>query len=108
MGVLKRHAIHFDPPLPVFKQEAIDTIGMGLINKIILGFSKAFWQGHSHFGAADPTDARETWSFYDCPLLSHDYRTLMVFLGGNSARRFDLFDDKDTTDSEVSTTTTRT
>lgn len=78
LGVLKRQALHFDPPLPAFKQEAIDTMGMGLINKIILVFPKAFWQGHSHFGAADPKDAHETWSFYDCTLPSHDYHTLMV------------------------------
>lgn len=83
-------------------------MGMGLINKIILVFPEAFWQGHSHFGAADPKDARETWSFYDCTLPSHDYHTLMVFLGGNSARRFDPFDDNDTTNSNATATATTT
>lgn len=34
LGVLKHGDIKFDPPLPVRKQEAIQRIGFGLLNKV--------------------------------------------------------------------------
>ncbi len=32
-GVLKTGAIQFDPPLPAEKQNAIESLGVGLLNK---------------------------------------------------------------------------
>ncbi|MEM7111888.1 MAG: FAD-dependent oxidoreductase [Chloroflexota bacterium] len=43
LGVLKAGAINFAPPLPENKQAAIDTLGMGLLNKTYLRFDEAFW-----------------------------------------------------------------
>jgi monoamine oxidase len=43
LGVLKHKDIAFDPELPPWKVKAIDRFGMGLENKIILGFSECFW-----------------------------------------------------------------
>lgn len=45
LGVLKAGAITFDPPLPLAKQRAIDGLGMGLLDKIVLTFPRRFWDG---------------------------------------------------------------
>ena len=43
LGVLKQASVTFEPPLPGSKQEAIDRLGMGVLNKVYLKFSEAFW-----------------------------------------------------------------
>ncbi|MEM1295005.1 MAG: FAD-dependent oxidoreductase [Verrucomicrobiota bacterium] len=43
LGVLKRGQIRFSPALPQNKLRAIQSLGMGLLNKVVLRFPKAFW-----------------------------------------------------------------
>lgn len=43
LGVLKSRAIEFIPRLPAAKTNAINRLGMGLLNKCILRFTRAFW-----------------------------------------------------------------
>ena len=43
LGVLQKGVVDFDPPLPDAKQEAIDSLGMGLLNKVYLRFPRIFW-----------------------------------------------------------------
>ncbi len=43
LGVLKQAAVKFDPPLPAWKQAAIDRLDMGVLNKVYLKFPKVFW-----------------------------------------------------------------
>ena len=47
LGVLKKGAIAFDPPLPKAKRDAIESIGMGLLDKLYLRFDEAFWDDKS-------------------------------------------------------------
>ncbi|MEM9200730.1 MAG: NAD(P)/FAD-dependent oxidoreductase [Actinomycetota bacterium] len=44
LGVLKAGSITFDPPLPADKQSAIDRIGMGMVEKVVLCFDEPFWR----------------------------------------------------------------
>lgn len=44
LGVLKAQTISFDPPLPDWKLEAIENVGVGVVEKIALKFEKAFWR----------------------------------------------------------------
>lgn len=44
LGVLKSGNITFSPPLPKNKQVAIDRLNMGVLNKVVLKFPRAFWQ----------------------------------------------------------------
>ena len=37
--------VKFYPPLPAYKQEAIDKLGFGTLNKLVLSFEEPFWQG---------------------------------------------------------------
>lgn len=43
LGVLKTDSIDFDPPLPSWKQGAVERMGFGLLNKVILLYEEAFW-----------------------------------------------------------------
>lgn len=43
LGVLKEGVIAFDPPLPERKAEAIDRLGLGLLDKLYLRFDDVFW-----------------------------------------------------------------
>ncbi|OBB61175.1 amine oxidase [Mycobacterium sp. 852013-51886_SCH5428379] len=74
LGVLKAGAITFDPPLPVAKQEAIERLGFGLLNKVVLTFAEPFWPGDRPMlgllGADPPvTDLVNGLLFTDRPLL---------------------------------------
>ncbi|KXG53119.1 Winged helix-turn-helix transcription repressor DNA-binding [Penicillium griseofulvum] len=43
LGVLKQQKIKFEPPLPDWKRGAIDRLGFGIMNKVILVFKEPFW-----------------------------------------------------------------
>ncbi|KAF8927291.1 flavin-containing amine oxidoreductase-domain containing protein [Dissophora ornata] len=43
LGVLKSGQIRFLPPLPEWKESAIQRLGFGLLNKLVLVFDKIFW-----------------------------------------------------------------
>lgn len=43
LGVLKRASVKFEPPLPESKQNSIERLGMGVLNKVYLKFPEAFW-----------------------------------------------------------------
>lgn len=43
LGVLKSGAVQFDPPLPEPHRRAIDAIGFGRFEKLVLRFDSAFW-----------------------------------------------------------------
>ena len=44
LGVLKAGAVNFEPPLPQRKQQAIDRLGFGTLNKVLLVFDSPFWE----------------------------------------------------------------
>jgi len=44
LGVLKAQSIAFDPPLPEPKVAAIENIGAGVVEKIVLTFTEPFWR----------------------------------------------------------------
>ena len=43
LGVLKRGDVTFSPPLPARKRRAIENLGFGVLNKVLLLFPFAFW-----------------------------------------------------------------
>ena len=43
LGVLKDNTIAFSPNLPEWKLEAIDRLGFGTLNKVVLVYEEAFW-----------------------------------------------------------------
>lgn len=56
LGVLKGRSvqakIQFEPPLPPWKLEAIQQLGFGIENKVILLFEEVFWPADPFFNVA--------------------------------------------------------
>ncbi|QSZ33907.1 hypothetical protein DSL72_005481 [Monilinia vaccinii-corymbosi] len=51
LGVLKQNKIQFEPELPSWKTGAIQRIGYGILNKVILVYKEPFWdQSRDIFG----------------------------------------------------------
>ncbi|KAG8474781.1 hypothetical protein CXB51_031716 [Gossypium anomalum] len=55
LGVLKAKTIKFEPRLPEWKEAAIDELGVGIENKIILHFDKVFWPNVEFLGVVADT-----------------------------------------------------
>ena len=48
LGVLQQDRVRFEPQLPEDKSSSIGRLGMGVMNKIALRFSKRFWPKDAH------------------------------------------------------------
>ena len=48
LGVLKRGSIKFSPALPEEKLAAIERLGMGALNRLVLKFPQQFWSSQPH------------------------------------------------------------
>lgn len=92
LGVLKAQVISFQPPLPEWKTQAINNLGFGLLNKVVLCFEQRFWDSHIHlFGhvATNTTCRGELFMFWS---LTHT-PVLIVLLAGEDAVKFESFPD---------------
>jgi len=82
LGCLKAHTIQFTPPLPEWKQNAIDRMGMGLLNKIYLQFPLTFWNEN----VDDIFIASNRFRFFICN--PHDH-ILILFVAGKLAQELE-------------------
>lgn len=55
LGVLKSKSITFEPKLPEWKEAAIDELGVGIENKIVLNFDNVFWPNVEFLGVVAET-----------------------------------------------------
>lgn len=90
LGVLQAGDIVFDPPLPEAKQRAIDGLGAGHVDKIILRFSERFWPDDLGF-LFTSRDSQLWWTpgfnRADAPPI------LTGFFGGRMAEQFEELGD---------------
>lgn len=69
------NTVKFDPPLPEWKQAAIQRLGFGNLNKVVLCFDRIFWDPNSNlFGHVGSTTASRGelflfWSISQSPVL---------------------------------------
>jgi len=49
LGVLKAKTVSFSPELPRSHRRAINKLGMGVLNKVVLEFKDAFWPAKAEF-----------------------------------------------------------
>ena len=90
IGVLKAQTIEFDPPLPARKLTAIENVGAGIVEKVILTFDAPFWRTSpqkpsSVFFVSDVLG--EFPAFVDSTT-SAGRPTLVAFLTGEQVQRF--------------------
>ncbi|RXH90269.1 hypothetical protein DVH24_032626 [Malus domestica] len=55
LGVLKAKSITFEPKLPDWKEAAIEDLGVGIENKIVLHFENVFWPNVEFLGVVADT-----------------------------------------------------
>src|SRR5680860_532390 len=48
LGVLQNEDVEFDPPLPDAKLAAVERLGMGLLDKVVVAFDEPFWPEDVH------------------------------------------------------------
>jgi monoamine oxidase len=85
LGVLRAGAVTFDPPLPDPKREAIQRLGVGHVDKVVLLFDAPFWpQGMK--GVFTDLDG-QSWK------VKGGGRVLRALMGGRAAERFEAAPD---------------
>jgi polyamine oxidase len=88
LGCLKAHSIVFTPPLPSWKQEAIEKMGFGLQNKVFLQFSSVFWDPQ----LTKISVATNRFKFYFC---MPEARILFLHIVGSVARELEQESDEE-------------
>jgi monoamine oxidase len=59
LGVLKAGDVEFVPTLPAYKQRAMSTLGMGVLDRLWLRFPRVFWDADADLlGYVSPTKGR--------------------------------------------------
>ncbi len=93
LGVLKEGSVTFNPPLPVNKQNAIQNLGMGLLNITALQFSFSFWSKKSPFLFFSQFDNLSISTFFN---LHHfvEEPILVGYSGGETARQLETYSDE--------------
>lgn len=105
--------IQFDPPLPFSKRDAIESVGFGLLNKVYLQFSEAFWRradilgdALSLFGNASGMNPHH-YMFLDVGKSLHDEGEappiLMSLISGKEAVKCETMSDKAVVEEVVAT-----
>ncbi len=86
LGVLARGSVAFDPPLPDAHRAAIGRIGVGVLDKIVLRFPRAFWPEEAHhLGMAPANDVQGIAGFL--PLSPYGLPPILVgWVAGRQAR----------------------
>lgn len=94
LGVLQKNIVKFSPPLPKKKLEAINQLGMGVLNKLYLLFPKRFWQNNYDW-IGKISEKKGQWSEWfnlESPLKKP---ILLGFNAGKFAREIESWSDKE-------------
>lgn len=86
LGVLQKRVITFQPELPPWKQRAIDGLGFGLLNKVVLEFPEVFWGKDDMFAYVQPNDHRRgKFYMFWCFQRAYGAPILVALLAGQAA-----------------------
>lgn len=101
LGVLKADKITFRPELPEDKRSAVETLGMGLLDKLWLWFPEVFWDPEAHvLEWCDPHDPG-LWSWWVNGYPAFGRPVLLGFNGGDHARALAELGDEEVVDSAM-------
>lgn len=94
LGVLKHSSsVQFHPPLPEWKTAAIQRMGFGNLNKVVLCFDRVFWDPNTNlFGHVGSTTATRGelflfWNLYKAPVL-------IALVAGEAANKLENVSDE--------------
>jgi monoamine oxidase len=92
LGMLKNKNVIFDPPLPSAKLNAIDSLGIGTLNKVFLIFPVSFWNPDGYFFQFEKQDSSKGIEFFS-PTPTGASNTIVAFLAGRHAKSIENMDD---------------
>lgn len=85
LGVLKNKSINFVPPLTPEKEQSIERLEMGTLNKVFIEFDKRFWPTKAHRLGHITGDTNASIEFLPArPGLNN--RVLVAYISGDYAR----------------------
>lgn len=107
LGTLKNRTIQFNPPLPDWKLGAVDRLGFGVMNKVVLVFDEAFWDTERDmFGLLREPDDPDSmvqeeyaknrgrfYLFWNC-MKTTGLPVLIALMAGDAAHQAEQTDDK--------------
>lgn len=93
LGILKTNSVTFSPPLPQKKQRAIDQLEMGVLNKVVLKFSKRFWPADVEMLGYLSSHAQDFSDFLNFNLVSK-MPILVALSGGSFAKSLEKLSDQ--------------
>lgn len=92
LGVLKQAKVRFAPPLPKSKQDSINRINMGVLNKVYLKFPKIFWDAELENISYAGERAGE-WAYWLNYVAYNGEPILLAFHGGDKGWALEEFSD---------------
>lgn len=92
LGVLKGDKINFEPALPFTKQNAIQKVGMGCVNKFLLTWDEVFWDNRQYI-AYTPEQRDKFNYFVNLHTLNPNAKALMTFAYAEYARKTETMND---------------
>jgi monoamine oxidase len=82
LGVLKKNVVNFSPALPSAKQQAINKLGMNVVNKFILTWDTPFWDNTNLFIGYTPETRGKFNYFVNVKNYTPSLNALMTFAVG--------------------------
>ena len=93
LGCLKRDTIVFEPPLPDWKRQAINQMGFGLMNKLVMQFPRCFWGRNINSITHTCQEQRGRFRLTLC--LPSPANILILFVTGSFASDLELLTDEE-------------
>jgi len=95
LGVLKTGRVQFLPALPAAKRTAISKLGMGVLNKCVLRFNRAFWPGqYDWLGFIPGANAKGQWAEWISLLRPLGQPVLVGFNAADFGRQIEAWTDR--------------
>ena len=94
LGMLKNNNVVFEPALPANKLEAINSLGIGTMNKVFLKFDHNFWHEDGYFFQYLKQNASEIMEFFS-PTPTGTDNVLVAVFAGQQARSIENMEDTD-------------
>lgn len=95
LGVLKSGTVQFSPALPNAKQKAIQRLGMGTLNKVVMHFPQVFWENDAEILGYVPAAKGEWVEFFNLHPVTQQ-PILVGFNAGRYSRKLEALSDQET------------
>jgi monoamine oxidase len=92
LGVLKARTVEFKPPLSPVKEKAIQSLEMGVYNKIYLKFDEVFWNKEPEW--IELLGKKEFYEILNYEKLKNS-PILLVFVAGEYAKELEAYSDQE-------------